>query len=703
MKDITGASVSTTGNVAMADAVQCSIDATGMGHIMSILSNMYSDKFLAVLREYSANAWDAHVEAGNTHLPIEVTLPSLLQPTLIIKDYGTGLTKDEVINVFGSYGTSTKRNTNDQVGALGIGSKAAFTLGHQFVVTATKDGEKCVVLFSLNESNIGTMKVIHEGVQTDEPNGVTISLAVEDVDSMNETAHRFFSMWKKGRVLVNGEKPESIFETAREINDVTHIIDQYDGAVWVVMGQISYAVGQDILRKVAREFEDGSTAHKIATDLSVWYQESAIFFDVEIGDVDIAPSRESLRDTPRTIAALKQSVSGLADTLYKTVQDAVDAEPNAFRAHEKYVEMRDALQPLKVERKDITYHGLPLREEVEVALPTITMVSHYQYRRGTTWVVGLRDEHTFTLSAARATTVVLVDNLAKHTPTVKRYAKRYLEDTDTNYLVVTDSQGASFGWFTFGADQDAIRTITLDEYKEECKALRSGDPRVQSGPSYSTGWMPASRYMEDRDPLSEIIGWGKDIVVFGHYGPMYLGKIGQDALADYTIVSLTATQTRSALVKRIEADGSVRVLSDEERDKVIRAHAESLYNATDAEKEGLGARRWLREKRFEQSADKWRRLGTVLGAENITSRTFQDVLDTFELANLTAHQITDARLTELQDAARFLSDDSEQVIPFDAEIPEMSEVFPLAAQVSIFVLERDDTLKQHLIDYINTH
>jgi len=64
---------------------------------MTILRDtLYSDKILAVLREYSANAWDAQREIGRGSEPIEVTLPTLQDPTLRIKDKGPGLSKESI-------------------------------------------------------------------------------------------------------------------------------------------------------------------------------------------------------------------------------------------------------------------------------------------------------------------------------------------------------------------------------------------------------------------------------------------------------------------------------------------------------------------------------------------------------------------------------------------------------------------------------
>jgi HSP90 family molecular chaperone len=146
--------VEVSGTIDVSSGTAMSIDPSGMAHVMSILTNLYADAPLAVLREYATNARDSHVAAG-TDRPIEVDLPSDLNPTLVIRDFGVGLSEAEIIDVYARYGASTKRDTNDQVGAFGLGCKSAFTLGQQFVVTAVKDGQRTVALFALSGDGAG--------------------------------------------------------------------------------------------------------------------------------------------------------------------------------------------------------------------------------------------------------------------------------------------------------------------------------------------------------------------------------------------------------------------------------------------------------------------------------------------------------------------------------------------------------------------
>src|ERR1035437_10098491 len=81
------------------ERVGMSIDEGALAHIMSVLTDLYSDPEMAVIREYSTNALDAHVEAGVTR-PIEVTLPSALSPYLKIRDYGTGLDVEDIRTIY---------------------------------------------------------------------------------------------------------------------------------------------------------------------------------------------------------------------------------------------------------------------------------------------------------------------------------------------------------------------------------------------------------------------------------------------------------------------------------------------------------------------------------------------------------------------------------------------------------------------------
>jgi HSP90 family molecular chaperone len=90
--------------------------------MFKILSDsLYSDKVMAVIRELSTNAYDAHVAAGNKN-PFKVILPTQADPTFTVRDYGTGLSQKDMEELYTTYGASNKNDSNDFVGCLGLGS-----------------------------------------------------------------------------------------------------------------------------------------------------------------------------------------------------------------------------------------------------------------------------------------------------------------------------------------------------------------------------------------------------------------------------------------------------------------------------------------------------------------------------------------------------------------------------------------------------
>src|SRR5271156_6461407 len=96
-------------------------------------SGLYTDRVLAVVRELSCNAYDAHVAANNLE-PFEIHVPNSLEPWFHVKDFGTGLSDEDVMNLYSTYFESTKTDSNDFIGALGLGSKSPFSYTKAFEV-----------------------------------------------------------------------------------------------------------------------------------------------------------------------------------------------------------------------------------------------------------------------------------------------------------------------------------------------------------------------------------------------------------------------------------------------------------------------------------------------------------------------------------------------------------------------------------------
>jgi hypothetical protein len=296
--------------------VTMTLDETALAHIMSVLTDLYSDPELAVIREYSTNARDSHLAAGQTR-PIEVTTPTSLMPLFTVRDYGLGLSADDIRHIYSRYGASTKRETNDLQGMLGLGCKSALSLADQFTLEAVKDGNKVRVIVGRNEDGAGTMTILSEET-TDEPNGVLVQVPAASgrAGEFEQKAKSFFSFWDEDAVLLNGKPPQRP-ETV-ELSDSIHLQplphSNYQLTGYVHMGGVPYPV--DMNDYVTDRFVGRWTFHAF----------------VDIGAVDFAPSREALQATPRTKRVIAQLYEDMKRLAVEQLRARIDAAPSKWEA-----------------------------------------------------------------------------------------------------------------------------------------------------------------------------------------------------------------------------------------------------------------------------------------------------------------------------------------------------------------------------------
>lgn len=290
------------------------IDESSFGHLMSVLTNLYSNPKLAVIREYCCNARDSHIAAGKADVPIEVNTPNTLSPYFSVKDYGVGLDIKDIEEIYSKYGASTKRGGNDQVGMLGLGCKSGLTYASQFNVTAVKDGMKAIVTVSLVDDGHGVMEVVQH-TPTDEPNSVEISIPQKRGDDFLHTCRDFFRFWEPGTVLLNGVEPPRISGDAITKNMV--LVDNMAGIDYIVMGGVAYPV-KDGLAETSN------------------YRTWGVVANVGIGEVNFTPSREDLHYTGRTKACIEKLREEFKIHAIKTVEKEVSSAPTYRKAIESW-------------------------------------------------------------------------------------------------------------------------------------------------------------------------------------------------------------------------------------------------------------------------------------------------------------------------------------------------------------------------------
>lgn len=270
----------------------------------TLIDGLYSNKVRAVIRELCSNAADSHIAAKQAR-PFQVQIPTNLDPTFRVRDFGTSLDHDDVMGLYTTLFQSSKRDTNEQTGMLGLGSKSPFAFVDSFSVMAYKDGMRRVYLAFLDQSGVPALNYV--GAQaSNEPQGLEVSFAV-DRQHMSE-------FQREMQYVAMGYKqlPEVIGMSVKVPKP------RLSGATWAI-----YPVDEfrDIGDRRAY-VRQGSALYP--SDITIPNTTSGFItvIDIPIGTAEVAASREMLSYTEAT----RQQIRRLADNAYTEIRAHIDAE-----------------------------------------------------------------------------------------------------------------------------------------------------------------------------------------------------------------------------------------------------------------------------------------------------------------------------------------------------------------------------------------
>jgi len=273
------------------NTTQYSIKASAKA--FKILSDgLYSDKIAAPIRELATNAYDAHVAQGNINTPFDVHLPSVAEPWFSIRDYGIGMSKQELQTTYTTYFDSNKTHSNDFVGCMGLGSKTPFTLSDAFTVTSVKDGKKTTVINYLDE-DVPNFSIISEE-NTDEASGTEIKFTPTEAntyDKLRESAQRILGYFDVTPNLTIGSTKEEVKVPTKRLEgkDWYYVDSQLAHSDSIIlMGNVAYPFN---FCDVSDDFEK-----KYGWSNTYEYRRlvSNLVFRVPIGNLDITASREEI-------------------------------------------------------------------------------------------------------------------------------------------------------------------------------------------------------------------------------------------------------------------------------------------------------------------------------------------------------------------------------------------------------------------------
>ena len=302
------------------------ISPDDMHKLWDLLQDPYKNSIGAVVREYVSNSFDAHSEADfiknnsfedirkeySIYKTVDDTELSDLQSRLQVydndavavtigkddtghfwstEDVGVGLSPSRVKDVFCNYLKSTKEDTNNLIGAFGIGSKSGLSYNDVFFIRSRYNGIEYQYMLRKGETAPRLDKVFEN--PTTERNGTEIKIYFKDGDAdrlrfQQECASQlaYFDNVYFNNCLVKNDyviiKGDNWLMSSNSI--------PFSG-LHMCLGKVAYPIDWNTL-KIASVF-------------------LPVALKFEIGELDIIQTREDVKYTPKTKAAIIQKIEDL--------------------------------------------------------------------------------------------------------------------------------------------------------------------------------------------------------------------------------------------------------------------------------------------------------------------------------------------------------------------------------------------------------
>lgn len=265
----------------------------------TVLSDtLYSNKKLAVVREVICNAWDAHIKAGKKDMPVRITLND---KELVIEDQGPGIPEDAIVDIYCTYGKSTKVQDDDQTGGFGLGSKAPFAYTSHFTVTNRHRGFRTIYAVSRGSTQTGGKPDIRQMVRVpDDTTGVTVTIPLVSDSDRRDFEALVKTVVKQGDInaTLNGEKLGILdLSLTDKIGFTLAYCALQGGRFFVRYGSVIYPIDmthQDLKHLDPLRVFSSSSCRGVQ-----------MIFRAPPNSIGVTPSRESLSYTERTIDTIK--------------------------------------------------------------------------------------------------------------------------------------------------------------------------------------------------------------------------------------------------------------------------------------------------------------------------------------------------------------------------------------------------------------
>jgi len=291
--------------------------------------------------------------------------------------------------------------------------------------------------------------------------------SVNDTDAMCRAATKFFPAWEPGTVEVDGEEFRSLSTVGVRIGAV-RLLDRKEAEVvvgssncrtHVVMGNVSYPV-------------DPADADGCWNCPDGFYGTYAYIY-AGIGDVDIVPSREGLRNTDRTKAFLRAARQRFDTESMQYVEAAIAACPTWYDA--ALILHRHQIVPcVTTKRNTFTWRGHRLDVHTSLDVPVLRLDAN----KGR---IAKPADGDNIISVSAKNTLAITGVTPDTERSVRLGLRALCVQEGFTAVVLCARADYTHEWFTLTNPGVTVMTLA------ECKAARKAALKVDASPRASSG------------------------------------------------------------------------------------------------------------------------------------------------------------------------------------------------------------------------
>jgi hypothetical protein len=286
-----------------------SISSEDMQKMWDMLQNPYKNSIGSIVREITSNCFDSHAEAGVTDA-VRIKYgkdDSGFYVSFI--DVGVGLSPTSIENIFLKYLKSTKENSNQFIGAFGLGSKSPLSYQDFFYINTRFEGIEYNYMMYKGEQSPKIDLLKH--FETTERNGTEIKIQIKSESDLLKFLNETFTQLHYFKNVVIDVEDISLLYSGYSYNSLNVSIKE---AISRLTRSYTLFEGDNFIVRTNTKFNElhlciGSVTYPIDwSSLKINRIDIPIAVKFDIGELPVIQTREDIRYTDSSIKTIVNKI-----------------------------------------------------------------------------------------------------------------------------------------------------------------------------------------------------------------------------------------------------------------------------------------------------------------------------------------------------------------------------------------------------------